>query len=88
MNRWNLGALCYPPKHEVSNAAFITNDKYRRLKSLGVTFRGEPTSVGPVIAVLFADTGGNLMNLVQPGVTLRSPKRHGRSALSSWSAAE
>jgi predicted enzyme related to lactoylglutathione lyase len=49
--------------------AFITNDiapEYRRLKELGVSFRGEPTSMGPITAVLFEDTCGNLINLVQP----------------------
>jgi catechol 2,3-dioxygenase-like lactoylglutathione lyase family enzyme len=49
--------------------AFLTNDiapEYRRLKSLGVVFRGEPTSMGPITAVLFEDTCGNLINLVQP----------------------
>jgi catechol 2,3-dioxygenase-like lactoylglutathione lyase family enzyme len=50
-------------------AAFITNDinsEFRRLKSLGVNFRGEPTRMGPITAVLFEDTCGNLINLVQP----------------------
>jgi catechol 2,3-dioxygenase-like lactoylglutathione lyase family enzyme len=49
--------------------AFITSDiasEYARLKSLGVVFRGEPKSMGPVTAVLFEDTCGNLINLVQP----------------------
>jgi predicted enzyme related to lactoylglutathione lyase len=49
--------------------AFITNDidsAYRRLKALGVSFRGEPKSKGPITAVLFEDTCGNLINLVQP----------------------
>jgi catechol 2,3-dioxygenase-like lactoylglutathione lyase family enzyme len=49
--------------------AFLTNDiasEYRRLKSLGVVFRGEPTSMGPITAVLFEDACGNLINLVQP----------------------
>jgi hypothetical protein len=38
---------------------FITNDihsEYNRFKSLGVTFRGEPKNIGPIIAVLFEDT--------------------------------
>ena len=51
--------------------AFITSDiasEYRRLKALGVTFRGEPTKMGPVTVVVFEDTCGNLINLVQPGV--------------------
>ncbi len=49
--------------------AFLTNDidsEYRRLKALGASFRGEPKSMGPIIAVLFEDTCGNLINLVQP----------------------
>jgi len=49
--------------------AFVTNDihtDYRGLKALGVSFRGEPKSMGPIIAVLFEDTCGNLINLVQP----------------------
>jgi catechol 2,3-dioxygenase-like lactoylglutathione lyase family enzyme len=49
--------------------AFLTGDinaEYRRLKELGVTFRGEPKSMGPITAVLFEDTCGNLINLVQP----------------------
>jgi catechol 2,3-dioxygenase-like lactoylglutathione lyase family enzyme len=49
--------------------AFRTRDihaEYRRLKSLGVGFRGEPNSMGPITAVLFEDTCGNLVNLVQP----------------------
>src|ERR1700674_2710502 len=39
--------------------AFITSniaDEYRRLKELGVNFRGEPTNMGPITAVLFEDT--------------------------------
>jgi predicted enzyme related to lactoylglutathione lyase len=49
--------------------AFLTNDiasEYERLKTLGVNFRGEPKSMGPITAVLFEDTCGNLINLVQP----------------------
>ena len=49
--------------------AFITNNvqsEYQRLKALGVSFRGEPKSMGPITAVLFDDTCGNLVNLVQP----------------------
>jgi len=49
--------------------AFITHDiqkEYRRLLGRGVVFRGEPTSMGPISAVLFEDTCGNLINLVQP----------------------
>jgi predicted enzyme related to lactoylglutathione lyase len=49
--------------------AFLTNDiasEYQRLKALGVNFRSEPQSMGPITAVLFEDTCGNLINLVQP----------------------
>jgi len=49
--------------------AFLTSDihsEYQRLKALGVGFRGEPKSMGPITAVLFEDTCGNLVNLVQP----------------------
>lgn len=49
--------------------AFLANDiqvEYDRLKRLGVIFRGEPKSMGPITAVLFEDTCGNLINLVQP----------------------
>ena len=49
--------------------AFTTTDievEYRRLKARGVQFRGEPANAGPVITVLFEDTCGNLINLVQP----------------------
>lgn len=49
--------------------AFISSDisgEYVRLKALGVKFRGEPKSMGPITSVLFEDTCGNLINLVQP----------------------
>lgn len=48
--------------------AFISSDiaaEYDRLKALGVKFRGEPQSMGPVTSVAFEDTCGNLINLVQ-----------------------
>ena len=48
--------------------AFITNNinaEFQRLKELGVTFRGEPKSTGPITSVIFEDTCGNLINLVQ-----------------------
>jgi catechol 2,3-dioxygenase-like lactoylglutathione lyase family enzyme len=53
----------------VPSTAFISKDirsEYARLKELGVVFRGEPTKIGPITAVLFEDTCGNLVNLVQP----------------------
>ena len=49
--------------------AFITHGidtEYRRLKALGVIFRHAPKTMGPITAVLFEDTCGNLTNLVQP----------------------
>lgn len=49
--------------------AFFTKDvaaEFERLKKLGVKFRGEPTKMGPITAVRFEDTCGNLINLVQP----------------------
>ena len=49
--------------------AFITKDiaaEVQRLKARGVKFRGEPTNMGLITAVVFEDTCGNLINLVQP----------------------
>ena len=49
--------------------AFLTSDiqsEFKRLKDCGVIFRGEPKDMGPITAVLFEDTCGNLINLVQP----------------------
>jgi catechol 2,3-dioxygenase-like lactoylglutathione lyase family enzyme len=51
--------------------AFTTTDietDYERLKAAGVVFRGAPVVAGPVKTVLFEDTCGNLINLVQPAV--------------------
>ena len=39
---------------------------YRDLKARGVVFRGEPQIAGIIMTVLFEDTCGNLINLVQP----------------------
>jgi catechol 2,3-dioxygenase-like lactoylglutathione lyase family enzyme len=52
----------------VPATAFITKDivgDYQRLQLLGVKFRGKPRQAGPISAVLFEDTCGNLINLVQ-----------------------
>jgi catechol 2,3-dioxygenase-like lactoylglutathione lyase family enzyme len=52
----------------ISITAFLTDDiqgEYRRLKERGVVFRGEPTAMGPITAVDFDDTCGNLVKLVQ-----------------------
>ena len=49
--------------------AFITKDiagDVKRLGGIGVVFRGEPVRTGPITAVLFDDTCGNLIQLVQP----------------------
>jgi catechol 2,3-dioxygenase-like lactoylglutathione lyase family enzyme len=49
--------------------ALITTDinaDVARLKSKHVQFRGEPQEMGPITSVVFEDTCGNLINLVQP----------------------
>lgn len=49
--------------------AFITADigvEYARLFAAGVSFKSEPQEMGPIRAVLFDDTCGNWINLVQP----------------------
>ena len=73
-----LEPMGFPPAREYQKALFeagipatalITNNiqaDYERLKSLGVVFRGEPETAGPITSVLFEDTCGNLINLVQP----------------------
>jgi len=73
-----LEPMGFPPARVYQNAlfeagipatAFITKDiaiEYKRLKERGVKFRGEPVSMGAFTAVLFEDTCGNLINLVQP----------------------
>jgi catechol 2,3-dioxygenase-like lactoylglutathione lyase family enzyme len=53
----------------IPSTAFISRDiqsEYRRLKALEVVFRGEPRNMGPITSVLFEDTCGNLINLLQP----------------------
>ncbi len=49
--------------------ALITSNihaDYDRLRKLGVVFRGEPKNIGLITTVLFEDSCGNLINLVQP----------------------
>lgn len=49
--------------------AFLSADigaEFARLRERGVRFRGEPAQLGPITSVLFEDTCGNLINLVQP----------------------
>ena len=55
-------------EHGIPYTAFRTNDidgEYQRLKDKGVIFRGKPEVMGPIKSVLFEDTCGNLINLVQ-----------------------
>lgn len=40
---------------------------YEELKERGVVFRGAPQEIGEAVGVLFEDTCGNLISLVQPG---------------------
>jgi catechol 2,3-dioxygenase-like lactoylglutathione lyase family enzyme len=73
-----LEAMSFPPSRTyqkarfdagVPAAALITRDiaaDVLRLTKLGVRFRGEPARMGPITAVLFEDTCGNLINLVEP----------------------
>ncbi len=72
-----LEPMAFPPARTFQQAlfdagipatAFMTTDiaaEYQKLKALGVNFRGEPSNMGPVTVVLFEDTCGNLINLVQ-----------------------
>ena len=39
--------------------------EYKRLRNLGVVFKGEPKAAGPVTIAIFEDTCGNLIQLVQ-----------------------
>lgn len=73
-----LEPMAFPPAREYQKAlydagvpatAFVTSDvhgEFERLRTAGVKFRGEPAGMGAVTAVLFEDTCGNLINLVQP----------------------
>lgn len=54
---------------EIPATAFTTKDivgEAAKLKARGVKFRGEPKMQGPITSVLFEDTCGNLIHLVQP----------------------
>lgn len=73
-----LEPMAFPPARVYQKAlfdagipatAFTTKDiaaEFDRLRKLGVTFRTEPTDMGPMTAALFEDTCGNLIYLVQP----------------------
>jgi catechol 2,3-dioxygenase-like lactoylglutathione lyase family enzyme len=75
-----LEPMHFPPARVYQKALFdagipaialIANDihaEHKRLKDRGVVFRGEPKSMGLITAVLFEDTCGNLVHLVQPAV--------------------
>jgi catechol 2,3-dioxygenase-like lactoylglutathione lyase family enzyme len=48
--------------------AFAVDDvrgEYERMTQLGVVFRGEPTTMGPVTIAVFDDTCGNLIQIYQ-----------------------
>jgi catechol 2,3-dioxygenase-like lactoylglutathione lyase family enzyme len=52
----------------IPHTAFAVDNiraEYERMAKLGVKFRGEPAEMGPVTAVLFDDTCGNLIQLYQ-----------------------
>lgn len=73
-----LDPMQFPPARDyqralyeagIPAAAFFTadlNGEYARLKAGGVIFKGEPQNMGPISSVLFDDTCGNWINLVQP----------------------
>jgi predicted enzyme related to lactoylglutathione lyase len=73
-----LESTSFPPSKIYQKALFdagipstslITADIQKdrsRLQKAGVKFRGEPRNAGPIMTVLFEDTCGNLVNLVQP----------------------
>ncbi|MDP1892193.1 MAG: VOC family protein [Gemmatimonadaceae bacterium] len=72
-----LEPTAFPPSQVFQKALFeagipatavITSDieaEFARLTARGVVFRGTPTRMGPITAVTFEDTCGNLINLVQ-----------------------
>jgi len=73
-----LEPMGFPPARDYQKALFeagipalalITRDiaaEFARLEARGVRFRGAPMSLGPITAVTFEDTCGNLVHLVQP----------------------
>lgn len=73
-----LEPMAFPPGKTFQQAlyaagvpatAFITSDvaaEFAALTAKGVVFRGEPKDMGPITAVMFEDTCGNLIHLVQP----------------------
>ena len=73
-----LEPMSFPPALTYQKALFdagipatalLTEDiqaEFARLQERGVKFHGEPKSMGPIISVVFEDSCGNLINLVQP----------------------
>ena len=73
-----LEPLTFPPAEEYQKALFnaglpmiaiTTTDiqrDYQKMVGRGIVFRGKPQQFGPINSVLFEDTCGNLINLVQP----------------------
>ena len=73
-----LEPMSFPPARTYQKAlydagvpltALTTPDiqaEVRQLKRRGVNFRGEVVDAGPILSVIFEDTCGNLINLVQP----------------------
>jgi predicted enzyme related to lactoylglutathione lyase len=73
-----LEPMAFPPAREYQKAlfeagipiiAFLSDDlqaEYQKLKQRGVAFRSEPQTLGAITSVLFEDSCGNLINLVQP----------------------
>lgn len=73
-----LEPMAFPPARVYQRAlyeagipatAFVTTDvaaEAARLRAAGVTVRGEPQDMGPIVAVMFEDGCGNLIHLVQP----------------------
>ncbi|MGA2547246.1 MAG: VOC family protein [Rectinemataceae bacterium] len=73
-----LEATAFPPSKVYQKALYeagmpitaLTTEnigaEVARLESRGVKFRGAPQNAGPIMTVLFEDTCGNLVNLVQP----------------------
>ena|SRR5207237_504293 len=72
-----LEPVAFPPARAYQKArfdagiaatAFLTQDiaaEVEQLMAKGVVFRGEPRAMGPITAVMFEDTCGNLINLVE-----------------------
>jgi predicted enzyme related to lactoylglutathione lyase len=73
-----LEPMAFPPARVYQKAlfdagipatAFLTTDivaETARLRDAGAVVRGEPVNAGTVLFVLFEDSCGNLINLVQP----------------------